>query len=136
MGILGTLFGGGIAAAADGVASAIDRFVETPEEKKAAELLLTKAQQEPDKWQAEINRIEAAHRSIFVAGWRPFIGWVCGFGLAWEFLLKHAVSVILQAFAITVALPAIQTGALISLVLALLGMGSLRTYEKRNKLSF
>ncbi len=62
-------------------------FVETSEERKAADLLLMKVQQNPDKWQSEINKIEAGHRTIFVAGWRPFIGWICGSGLAFHFII-------------------------------------------------
>jgi hypothetical protein len=59
-----------------GVASAINQFVETDDEKRAAELLVMKMQQQPDRWQTLINMVEAKHRSIFVAGWRPAAGWV------------------------------------------------------------
>ena len=87
MGFLSKLIGGGIGAAATGVADAIDRFVETPEEKKAAELLKMKAQREPAKWQAEISKAQVAHRSLFVAGARPFIMWVCGAGFLFSFVI-------------------------------------------------
>lgn len=134
-GILSKLIGGSIGEMANGVAAAIDRFVETPEEKAAAQLLLMKTQQEPDKWQAEINKIEAGHRTIFVAGWRPFIGWVCGVGIAWHFILRHVADMFIQLGGKTVDLPVIESGELISLALAMLGMGALRSYEKKNNLT-
>ena len=90
MGFLSGLLGGGAQAAvnaAEGVANVVDKFVETEEERKAAELLKAKLMMRPSLAQAEINKIEAAHRSVFVAGWRPFIGWVCGVALAWHFIL-------------------------------------------------
>ncbi len=79
--MLEKLIGGGIVSAAEGVANIIDRFVETDDEKKAAEIIKAKLMMTPSLAQIELNKIEAGHRSIFVAGWRPFIGWVCGFAL-------------------------------------------------------
>lgn len=134
-GILSKIVGGGIGDMADGIGKAIDRFVETDEEKKAAELLLMKAQQEPDKWQAEINKIEANHRTIFVAGWRPFIGWVCGVGLAMNFVAFPLMEWIAMLLEKTVVRPEIDTGALMTLVISLLGLGATRTYEKLKGLS-
>lgn len=134
-GLISKLVGGSLAEMADGVAGAIDRFVQTKEEKEAAELLRQRIQQEPDRWQAEINKIEAGHRSIFVAGWRPFIGWVCGVGIAWHFIVRHIADMIIQLSGQTVNLPMIETGELISLALAMLGMGALRSYEKKNGLT-
>ncbi len=128
---LSKLVGGSIGEAADGVANAIDRFVETKEEKKAAELLLMKVQQEPDKWQTEINKIEAGHRNMFIAGWRPAVGWICVFALAWGWILAP----ILQFLFPEKKMPAIALGEAISLVMAMLGMGALRSYEKRNTLT-
>lgn len=85
-----------------------------------------------DNAQAEINKIEAQHQSIFVAGWRPFIGWVCGFGIAWSFVIEPLLTWIAVTFDVTELdnLPALDTGPLMSLVLAMLGIGGLRTLEK------
>ena len=131
MGILSKLIGGSIGEMANGVASAIDRFVETDEEKAAAQLLLMKVQQEPDKWQAEINKIEAGHRSMFVAGWRPAIGWICATALFWGWIVGPTV----QFFYANKTLPGIELGQAISLIMALLGMGALRSYEKKHSLT-
>lgn len=118
---------------AKGVSEAIDNFVETPEEKKAAEVILMKTQQEPDKWQAVTNQIEAAHRSIFVAGWRPFIGWTCGIGIAWHFVGLPFASFFLMVMGKQIlisSLPVIDTGQLFTLIFGMLGLGASRTYEK------
>ncbi len=80
--------------------------------------------------QLEINKVEAAHKSIFVAGWRPFIGWVCGAGIAWSFLVQPLLAWGLALWKPEVTLPALQTEGLYQLVMAMLGMGSLRTFEK------
>lgn len=121
--------------AATGVADVIDRFVETSEEKKAAEILLMKVQQEPDKWQTEINKIEAGHRSMFVAGWRPFIGWNCGVGLSFHFIIFPILEWVTKLMDKAVEAPQLETGALISLVLALLGLSATRSYEKKQGLT-
>jgi roadblock/LC7 domain-containing protein len=80
--------------------------------------------------QVEVNKIEAAHSSVFVAGWRPSIGWVCAAGLAWAFVLAPITSWALMVLSIKAELPAIQFDHLFELVLAMLGIGGLRTFEK------
>ncbi len=80
--------------------------------------------------QVEVNKVEAAHSSVFVAGWRPSIGWVCAAGLAWAFVLAPIASWALVVLGIKAELPAIHTDYLLELVLAMLGIGGLRTYEK------
>jgi hypothetical protein len=73
-----------------------------------------------------INRQEAAHKSIFVAGWRPFIGWVCGIGLLYNVLLNPILSV-------WVTMPAVDPAQLYPVLMGMLGLGSLRTVEKIKK---
>ncbi len=131
----GKMVGSGVVETAKGVADIVDRFVETEEERRAADVLLMKIQQEPDKWQAEINKIEAGHRTIFVAGWRPFIGWVCGTGLAFHFILFPLLEWSTKLAGTPIVAPTLETGALISLVIALLGLGATRTYEKKYNLT-
>jgi hypothetical protein len=82
--------------------------------------------------QMEINKVEAAHKSIFVAGWRPFIGWVCGFALAWHFILYDIAQWMqLSFFPDSPQLPALNgTETLITVLLSMLGLGGLRTFEK------
>lgn len=125
------LLGGGLVKTATGVADAIDRFVETPDEKRAAQVLIAKMKQDSNKWQAEVNKIEAGHRSMFVAGWRPAIGWICAICLAWGWIIAP----ICQFIYPDRTMPAIEIGQSISLIMALLGMGALRSYEKKNSLT-
>ncbi len=80
--------------------------------------------------QVEVNKVEAAHSSVFVAGWRPSIGWVCAAGLAWAFVVAPVASWALMVLGVKAELPAIQFDHLFELVLAMLGIGGLRTFEK------
>ncbi len=80
--------------------------------------------------QRETNKVEAAHRSIFVAGWRPFIGWVCGFALAFEYLVRP-FWIWTQANWFPEAVPPPGLDAMLwELMFGMLGIGGLRTFEK------
>jgi len=94
------------------------------------EAALVKAANDAAMAQVEVNKIEAGHASVFVAGWRPAIGWVCAAALAWAFIVAPVASWSLAAFGIKETLPAISTDNLFELVLAMLGLGGLRTFEK------
>lgn len=130
--MLDKLIGSGIVSAAEGVANIIDRFVETDEEKQAAEIIKAKVMMQPSLAQIELNKIEAGHRSIFVAGWRPFIGWVCGFALLWHFILFDLLTwITVNFFPHVTALPELTgTETLVTVLLSLLGLGAMRTVEK------
>jgi len=80
--------------------------------------------------QTRINEVEAGHASLFVAGWRPFIGWVCGIAIAWSFLVSPLVGWATAIWAPQVVLPVLDTGPLFGLVTAMLGMGGWRAWEK------
>lgn len=80
--------------------------------------------------QMEINKQEAASKHLFVAGWRPFIGWTCGAAICWVFLGQPIAEFILVANGHEVDLPNVHGEYLFELVLAMLGMGGLRTFEK------
>ena len=83
--------------------------------------------------QLDINKEQAKHSSIFVAGARPFIMWVCGFALMWQFLLQPMATWGLLAFSVRELppFPELDIGPLMTLLLGMLGLGGLRTYEKR-----
>ncbi|GER08097.1 hypothetical protein GCM10007972_03970 [Iodidimonas muriae] len=87
--------------------------------------------------QMAVNAEEAKHASLFVAGWRPFIGWVCGAALAWQFILAPILQwgLTLAGLELTYSLPQVASDSLMELVLAMLGMAGLRTYEKRSGVS-
>lgn len=85
--------------------------------------------------QAETNKIEANHRSVFIAGWRPFLGWVCGIGFAWIFVLNPILQWGLALYGINAVLPQLQTDVLMELTIALLGLAGLRSWEKAKGLT-
>jgi hypothetical protein len=99
---------------------------------KQAELLakIQEAENAASTAQIEINKIEAAHPSIFVAGWRPFIGWICGIGLGYHYIGFSLVQWGVAIFNLNVIPPKLDTEGLLSIVFALLGLGTLRTIEK------
>jgi hypothetical protein len=84
-----------------------------------------------DLAQMAINREEARSRNIFVAGWRPFIGWTCGISLAWTYvgvpMLQFALA---QTDQLHVVLPALDMSEMMPVLLGMLGLGGLRTFEK------
>jgi hypothetical protein len=79
--------------------------------------------------QMEVNAAEAAHRSVFVAGWRPSVGWVCSVSVAYQFVLHPFLAwyALNQGIAVP---PDIDTGALMTLLMGMLGLGAYRTFEK------
>jgi hypothetical protein len=77
--------------------------------------------------QGEINKIEAQHRTIFVAGWRPFIGWVCGVALAYNFILRDLLVWFIGPEQVP---PALQMEHLMTVLIGMLGLGGMRTFEK------
>lgn len=112
----------------------VDRLIPdraTAERAKAdMEAALVKASNEAAMAQVEVNKIEAGHGSVFVAGWRPAIGWVCAAALAWAFIVAPVATWALAVLGVRESLPPIMTDNLFELVLAMLGLGGLRTFEK------
>lgn len=130
MGIFSKLLGEPAIDAVSAVGNVVDKLFTSDEERAHAEILMAKIRQKPQILQAEINRVEASHRSLFVAGWRPFIGWVCGFGFLWAFLLHPLFEWVIALKGLDVTGPSIVTDNMMELVLALLGLGTLRSVEK------
>jgi hypothetical protein len=113
----------------------LDKFIPDKDQKaRLAHELATMAErhaQEIANGQIEVNKVEAANRSPFVAGWRPFIGWTCGIALAWHFVLFPVTSflVVLSGEEIP-PLPVFNMDSLMTILLGMLGLGGLRTFEK------
>ena len=138
MGILTKLLGGGVSEAVSGVADVVDRFVETQDEKTAAELknrLLdlerAKLADRGDERQTEVNKEEAKHTSLFVAGWRPSIGWICALALGYVYIWYPLMTWALVVFGSELVVPPnVDLNALYPLMLGLLGLGGMRSFEK------
>ena len=77
--------------------------------------------------QAKVAEAEAKSTSLFIAGWRPFLGWTCGVGIAIAFVIQPIVQWFIER-----ELPALDIGQLIALVVSMLGIAAYRTYEKAN----
>ena len=83
--------------------------------------------------QVNVNLEQAKSNSMFVAGSRPFIIWVCGFGLAFQYLL-HPLLIWIWAFADMTGKPPLplDLSVMMPLLLGLLGLGSMRSFDKKN----
>lgn len=117
-----------IAAAIDpveAIGTIIGKVFTTEEERLQAQAVLEKIKQHPAALQVYLNKHESRHRSLLVAGWRPFIGWVCGIGLANTFIINPWLQ-----WLYGVEGPQLPLDVMIDLVIAMLGLGTLRTFEK------
>jgi hypothetical protein len=111
------------------------RFLPEDKEKRAEaereiEAKLADSLAKLDLVQAETNKVEAGHRSLFVAGWRPFIGWSCGFALAYTYVLQPILTFGLAQAGFLIDLPAVNLGEMMPVLMGLLGLGGLRSWEK------
>ena len=120
----------------DGLFSGLDKLFTSDEEREQAKLRLQVELQKPHMQQAMISLAEAKHPNWWVAGWRPAIGWVCATCLLYHWLLKDVAKMVMVSAGmeaeVIAMLPKIDGTAITGLVMALLGMGGLRTYEKMN----
>ena len=121
----------GIADSVIGVAAKVlDKFIEDKDLKKKLDHELRSQIVSLDLAQAQANVEQAKHSSVFIAGARPAIMWICAFGLGWQFVFQPVAVWGIAVSGADVVLPVIQTEGLMSLTLALLGLGSMRTAEK------
>lgn len=122
-----------ITAGIDLLGKVIDRVLPNKVEadKAKAELLTMQAQGELNQMlgQLEINKVEAASTSLFVAGWRPMSGWICNVGLLYTFLMQPLLAWACTVLSIAVP-PVINVDTLYVLLGSLLGVGTLRTVDK------
>ena len=112
----------------------INKLFPDPAQAAQAQLALLKLQQDGELaaivGQMDINKVEAGSSSIFVAGWRPFAGWVCGLGLAYVSIIEPIARLLATFFGYTGMFPAIDTTLTMQVLLGMLGMGGLRTLDK------
>jgi hypothetical protein len=105
------------------ITAAINKAIVDPNKARELSAMLEKSVMDLQKGQMEVNAVEAAHTSIFVAGWRPFVGWTCGIALAYAL-------VIVPIFSNWFVLAPMQMALLEKILMGMLGLGGARTLEK------
>ena len=123
-----------------GVMSGLDDLFTSDEEREVLKnkrekmhIKLTEVLNQPHILQAMTNIEEAKHPSVFVSGWRPALGWLCVFCLGYAWIIRDAVIIAMGVFNhadLIEKMPVIDGGEMMTLVLALLGLGGIRSYEK------
>lgn len=133
-----SLLGGGVGDTVRAIGETVGEFVTTDKERAAGALALYEAEttrmvveQQSQARQAHINKREAQHSSVFVAGWRPSVGWICATGLAYQALAYPLLVWVMAVWAPAVTVPPpVDIGPLMVLLTGMLGIGGLRTWEK------
>lgn len=125
----------------DPLSRLLDKIIPDPDARAKAKAEILKAEREmdlealrlavsADQSQTAINQQEAANPDLFVSGWRPFIGWVCGVAFAYHFILQPLLAFLIAAGGHEVKLPSFDMQELSTVLMGMLGLGSLRTIEK------
>jgi len=118
------------------VTGLLDKFIEDKDQKaRLAHEVATMAQnhaQELAKAQLEVNKVEAAHKSLFVSGWRPAVGWVCVLGMFGNFITIPFSNFVLALFGLNIIIPLVPLETMMPVLMGMLGLGAMRTYEKKN----
>lgn len=118
------------------VTGLLDKFIEDKDQKaRLAHDLATMADQhaqELAKGQLEVNKVEAAHKSLFISGWRPAVGWVCVLGMFGNFITIPFTNFVLALLKYDIVIPLIPLDTMMPVLMGMLGLGAMRTYEKKN----
>ncbi len=114
----------------------LDKFIPDKDQRaRLAHDVATMAQKhahEISKAQLEVNKVEAAHKSLFVSGWRPFIGWTCGLGMFGNFITIPFANFALALLEYDIVIPLVPLETMMPVLMGMLGLGAMRTYEKKN----
>tara|TARA_R100000734_G_scaffold10666_1_gene8041 strand:+ start:115 stop:513 length:399 start_codon:yes stop_codon:yes gene_type:complete len=130
--VLGKIFGGDTLKT---VGTVIDDLHFSGEEKEKLKLQMKEIDAKLKEKQLDINKVEAGHKSLFVAGWRPFLGWISGLSIGYVYLFQPILDMILQMFGVEVDWVVLDLGQLMPLILGILGLGGLRSFEKAKGLT-
>jgi len=118
------------------VTGLLDKFIEDKDQKNAlAHEIATMSQkyaQEIAQGQMAINQVEAAHKSLFVSGWRPAVGWVCVLGMFGNFITIPFSNFVLALLGINIVIPLVPLETMMPVLMGMLGLGAMRSYEKKN----
>lgn len=117
------------------VSKILDKFVADKDLKAKLNHEIKTQMHQINMAQIEVNKIEAGHRSIFVSGWRPSCAWMCVVALGYHFLLQPIILFIYALQGQQITLPDFDIGALMTILLGLLGLGGMRSWEKSKGLT-
>ncbi|RZQ51272.1 hypothetical protein C1E23_20415 [Pseudoalteromonas phenolica] len=126
MGWLSKVFNVGTAEPVKAVGDVLDELFTSKEEELTLDTVKQRLAQRPQLTQTKVNEVQAAHRSIFVVGARPFLMWVCGLGFLFAFVINPLLTWLFP----DMGKPEIPLAAMLELTLAMLGLAGLRTVEK------
>ena len=123
------------------ISQLLDRIIPDPDARAKAKLELIKEENaqaleqmrlalQADQSQTQIDEAEAQNPNLFVSGWRPFIGWVCGVAFAYHFILQPMLAFLIANAGGNVKLPVFDMQELTTVLMGMLGLGGLRTIEK------
>ena len=129
-----SLFGDPVTAIAQVANTVLSRVLPDKAAQEAGTLELAKMQLSGElssvAGQLQVNAAEASSKSTFVAGWRPFIGWICGAGLGYEFLIRPLLTFVAASFGSHIVAPDLDMSSLNQLLFGMLGLATMRTVEK------
>jgi len=119
------------------VTGLLDKFIEDKDQKAMlAHKIATMSEehhQDLMKAQLEVNKVEAGHSSLFVSGWRPFIGWTCGLGMFGNFITIPFSNFVLALAGIDIVIPLVPLETMMPVLMGMLGLGAMRSFEKTRK---
>ena len=118
---------GGLLEAGKGIVGLVTSY---KEKKITKEIFLAQLETEIPRLQIQVDLAEAQHPSIFVSGWRPFVGWTCGGGLAYQYMFAPIANGLLVYFGQPTAFVGLDLATLMPLLLGMLGLATVRTVEK------
>lgn len=121
------------------VTGLLSEFIEDKDQKaRLAHEIATMAERhanENAKAQLEVNKVEAASKSLFVAGWRPFIGWTCGLGMFGNFITIPFANFVLALLSYEIVIPLVPLETMMPVLMGMLGLGAMRSYEKTKQIA-
>jgi hypothetical protein len=121
------------------IAGLLDKFIPDADEKaRLAHEIATLAERQAHeiaKAQIAVNNTEAAHKSLFVAGWRPATGWICASGLGFNYIVVPLGNFYLAVSGNTIVIPSLDLSEMLPVLMGMLGLGAYRTYEKTKKVA-
>ena len=119
------------------VTGLLDKFIEDKDQKAMlAHKIATMSEeyhQDLMKAQIEVNKVEASNSNLFVSGWRPFIGWTCGLGMFGNFITIPFANFVLALLEINIVIPLVPLETMMPVLMGMLGLGAMRSYEKTRK---